>query len=391
MLDASLAPALSSAPAVLTPLSVPPPRALPPERCALSGVEKSYGTTRILKGIDLDVREGEFAVLVGPSGCGKSTTLRALAGLEPIDAGSVRIAGRDVTDLPPQARDVAMVFQSYALYPHLSVRENLAFGLRMRRTPEREVAVRVGEVSKMLGLEPYLERKPKELSGGQRQRVAMGRALARRAQAYLYDEPLSNLDAALRAVVRVEIRRLHDSIGATSLYVTHDQVEAMTLADRLWVFSGGAIEQSGPPAEVYDRPRTLFVARFVGSPGMNLVAGHVRRGGAGLVVEAEGLSAPVRGSVREDQAVVLGVRPQDLQPAGPSDAPLGTLCVEVVERLGSEALVHGWARASGAAITLRLDGERMRTVAVGDAFPVAARPERIHFFDAATGLRLESP
>ena len=356
----------------------------------MQNVKKSFGTTAILKGIDFDVREGEFAVLVGPSGCGKSTTLRAIAGLESIDDGSVRIGGRDVTLLPPQERDIAMVFQSYALYPHLTVRGNLAFGLRMRKTPEREIAARVQEVSQMLGLDPYLERKPKALSGGQRQRVAMGRALTRRAQAYLYDEPLSNLDAALRSSVRLEIRKLHDRIGATSIYVTHDQVEAMTLADRLWVFNAGRVEQSGPPSEVYDHPRSLFVARFVGSPAMNLVTGRVRRIGNESRIEAEGLSVPAPSGLPEGQEVVVGLRPHDLHPCGASERALGTLHFDAFERLGGELLAHGWARASGANMVIRLGGDAMRKAVVGDAMDVAIDPERLHFFDAASGLRLES-
>jgi sn-glycerol 3-phosphate transport system ATP-binding protein/multiple sugar transport system ATP-binding protein len=261
----------------------------------------------------------------------------------------------------------------------------------MRKAPEREIAVRVDEVSRMLGLEPYLDRKPKALSGGQRQRVAMGRALARRAQAYLYDEPLSNLDAALRSSVRVEIRRLHDRIGATSIYVTHDQVEAMTLADRLWVFSGGVVEQSGPPSEVYERPRSLFVARFVGSPAMNLLPGRVVRDADGARVEAEGLSVRVAADVAAGREVVLGLRPQDLRPARSGDEPLGHLHVDVVERLGSEALVHGWARTSGANVVLRLEGDAMRKVAPADRLALGVDPACVHLFDAASGLRIEQP
>ena len=390
MLDATLAPVVSSALAVPTPLSAPASSLPRDERCALRGVTKSFGDTPILKGIDFDVREGEFAVLVGPSGCGKSTTLRAIAGLEEIDSGTVRIGGRDVTALPPQDRDIAMVFQSYALYPHLSVRDNLAFGLRMRKTPEREVAMRVDEVSRMLGLDPYLDRKPKALSGGQRQRVAMGRALARRAQAYLYDEPLSNLDASLRSSVRVEIRRLHDRTGATSIYVTHDQVEAMTLADRLWVFNGGVVEQSGAPSDVYDKPRSLFVARFVGSPAMNLLKGRARREAGSVAIAAEGLLVRTTAPLRDGQDVMVGLRPHDLQVASDLSSALGTLHVDVVERLGSEALVHGWASTSGATITMRVDGDAMRRAAVSDSIAVTIDPARLHLFDAASGLRIDA-
>ncbi|HEY8074935.1 MAG TPA: ATP-binding cassette domain-containing protein, partial [Labilithrix sp.] len=235
-------------------------------RCATKGIHKAFGTTKILRGVDLEIPEGSFAVLVGPSGCGKSTLLRLVAGLETADEGTITLAGRDVTSLPPRDRDVAMVFQSYALYPHLTVRDNLAFGLELRGTEKSEIEKRIREASAMLGLEPLLDRLPKQLSGGQRQRVAMGRAIVRRPNIFLFDEPLSNLDAALRAEVRVDIRRLHDRLKATTLYVTHDQVEAMTLADTLWVLNGGLVEQKGPPLEVYEKPRTKFVATFLGSP-----------------------------------------------------------------------------------------------------------------------------
>ena len=248
-----------------------------PVRCATTGVRKSFGQTEILKGVDLTVDEGSFAVLVGSSGCGKSTLLRLVAGLEQPDEGAIWLAGRDVTQLPPRERDVAMVFQSYALYPHLSVRENLAFGLKLRRTEPREIDARIRDASAMLGLDALLDRLPKQLSGGQRQRVAMGRAIVRRPSIFLFDEPLSNLDAALRAEVRVDIRRQHDRLGATTLYVTHDQVEAMTLADVLWVMNQGKVEQKGPPLKIYERPRSLFVARFLGSPAMNLVSATLRR------------------------------------------------------------------------------------------------------------------
>ncbi|HSQ66326.1 MAG TPA: ATP-binding cassette domain-containing protein, partial [Polyangiaceae bacterium] len=250
-------------------------------RCEARGVHKAFGATQVLRGVDLSVPEGGFAVLVGSSGCGKSTLLRSIAGLETVDAGSIHLAGRDVTRLAPRDRDIAMVFQSYALYPHLSVRDNLAFGLKLRGVARGEIEARVREVSQMLGLEALLDRLPKQLSGGQRQRVAMGRAIARRPTMFLFDEPLSNLDAALRAEVRVDIRRLHDRLHATTVYVTHDQVEAMTLADTLWVMNKGLVEQSGPPLEVYERPRTRFVATFLGSPAMNLLDAKLVRKGAG--------------------------------------------------------------------------------------------------------------
>src|SRR3954471_1270982 len=235
----------------------------------VSGLTKQFGSTQVLKGVSVAIPEGAFAVLVGPSGCGKSTLLRLLAGLEQADSGTIRFGDRDVTRLEPRERDIAMVFQSYALYPHLTVRENLAFGLKLRGTPQKEIDARIAEVAPQLGLGEYLDRLPRALSGGQRQRVAMGRAIVRRPSLFLFDEPLSNLDAALRAQVRVDIRKLHDRLGATSVYVTHDQVEAMTLADVLFVLNKGVVEQAGAPLEIFARPATRFVAGFLGSPAMN--------------------------------------------------------------------------------------------------------------------------
>src|SRR5580704_4596565 len=289
------------------------PRAI---RCAARGVTKAFGRNPILRGVDLEIPEGTFAVLVGPSGCGKSTLLRLVAGLEEADAGSIQLAGRDVTHEPPRARDVAMVFQSYALYPHLTVRDNLAFGLKLRGAPAREIEERIKEASAMLGLDALLERLPKQLSGGQRQRVAMGRAIVRRPAIFLFDEPLSNLDAALRAEVRVDIRRQHDRLGATTLYVTHDQTEAMTLADTLWVMHGGEVEQKGAPLEVYERPRTRFVAGFLGSPQCNFVDATLRCVKGAWTAEGGGLAVPVDttrfgGSLEEGRDVTVGVRPHD--------------------------------------------------------------------------------
>ena len=325
----------------------------PALRCSARGIKKAFGTTQILKGVDLDIPEGSFAVLVGPSGCGKSTLLRLVAGLEMADAGTITIAGRDVTELPPRDRDIAMVFQSYALYPHLSVRENLAFGLKLRGTPGAEIEKRIKEASDMLGLEQLMERLPKALSGGQRQRVAMGRAIVRRANLYLLrDEPLSNLDAALRAEVRVQIRRLHDRIGATTLYVTHDQVEAMTLADSLWVLNGGQVEQKGPPLEIYERPKTKFVATFLGSPQMNLVPGKLVRENGAFFADGGGVHAKVDeerfgSALEEGRDVIIGVRPHDMS-LSRGEHTIAQLKVEIVEALGSEAFAHGWLRSSRA-------------------------------------------
>ncbi len=304
-------------------------------RLALEGVHKKLGDQPILRGIDLSAASGELVVLVGPSGCGKSTLLRSVAGLEEIDAGSIHIGERDVTRLPPKDRDIGMVFQSYALYPHLTVRENLAFGLTLRRESKALIEERVSEASKMLGLEKLLDRLPKNLSGGQRQRVAMGRAIARRPKLFLFDEPLSNLDAALRAEVRVEIKRLHERLKATMLYVTHDQVEAMTLADRLVVLNGGKVEQEGPPLEVYERPRTRFVAAFLGSPAMNFLEVRVEGGRA----RAEGVDYPIEGSIAADGEVTIGVRAHDVRPS--AGAGHLVLRVEVIEAMGFESYAHG--------------------------------------------------
>ena len=362
-------------------------------RCEARGIKKSFGVTSILKGVDLEIPEGSFAVLVGPSGCGKSTLLRLVAGLEEADEGVIRIAGRDVTNLPPRERDIAMVFQSYALYPHLSVRDNLEFGLQLRKTARAEIDKRVSEASKLLGLDPLLDRLPKQLSGGQRQRVAMGRAIVRRPTIFLFDEPLSNLDAALRAEVRVEIRRLHDRLEATTLYVTHDQVEAMTLADTLWVLNDGLVEQKGPPLEVYERPRTRFVATFLGSPKMTMLEGVLVRENGRFLAEGGGVRAVVDddrfgSSLEEGREVTIGIRPHDLGLAKNGAATVAELKVELVEALGSEAFAHGWLRASGPSVVARLDADDARSVRSGSAIPLAIAPARVHLFDPKSGVAL---
>ena len=362
-------------------------------RCQARGIKKSFGSTSILKGVDLEIPEGSFAVLVGPSGCGKSTLLRLVAGLEEADEGTIMLGDRDVTRLAPRDRDVDMVFQSYALYPHLSVRDNLEFGLQLRRTPRAEIDKRVDEASAMLGLDKLLDRLPKQLSGGQRQRVAMGRAIVRRPTIFLFDEPLSNLDAALRAEVRVEIRRLHDRLKATTLYVTHDQVEAMTLADTLWVLNGGLVEQKGAPLEVYERPRTKFVATFLGSPKMTMLDGVLVRENGRFIAEGGGVRAVVDddrfgSSLEEGRAVTIGIRPHDLGLAKNGAPPVAELKVELVEALGSEAFAHGWLRASGPSVVARLDADEARTVRSGSAIDLAVAPTRVHLFDPKTGLAL---
>jgi ABC-type sugar transport system ATPase subunit len=378
-------------------------------RCEARGIHKAFGDNPILRGVDLEIPEGAFAVLVGPSGCGKSTLLRIVAGLETVDAGSVRLAGRDVTELPPRDRDVAMVFQSYALYPHLTVRENLAFGLRLRGADSHEIDQRIREASAMLSLDALLDRLPKQLSGGQRQRVAMGRAIVRRPAIFLFDEPLSNLDAALRAEVRVEIRRQHDKLGATTLYVTHDQVEAMTLADTLWVMNRGVVEQRGAPLDVYERPRTRFVAGFLGSPQMNFLEATLKRqegtwlaegGGLHVEVEAERFGA----SLEEGRRVTVGVRPHDLHLKRGEPDPACTLKVEIVEALGFEAFAHGcltarpgalppaWSnvREAGPRVALRLEAEEARAVRAGEALPLVAEPARVHLYDSVSGVALDA-
>lgn len=337
----------------------------------LRSVRKKLGANEILRGIDLEVEDGELVVLVGPSGCGKSTLLRTIAGLETPDTGEVHIGDREVTRLAPRERDVAMVFQSYALYPHLTVRDNLAFGLKLRGEPPAAIAARVDEVGRMLGLEALLDRYPRQMSGGQRQRVAMGRAIARRPQLFLFDEPLSNLDAALRAEVRVEIKKLHRELGATMVYVTHDQVEAMTLADRLVVLRSGEVEQVGPPLEVYGRPASRFVASFMGSPAMNFVPA---KGGDGAVV-AEGLKLAVDRTPTGD--VLVGIRPHDVveREGGPI-----AMDVEVVEAMGFEAFAHG--KVGPVTFVARLEADRAGAVRVGDRIALDVAAEAVHLFDA---------
>ena len=350
-------------------------------------VTKSFGATKVLKGVDVHVPAGGFAVLVGPSGCGKSTLLRLLAGLEEVTSGSIRFGEREVTRLEPRERDIAMVFQSYALYPHLTVRDNLAFGLRLRKTDPAEIGRRVDEAAAMLGLSHLLDRLPKALSGGQRQRVAMGRAIVRRPALFLFDEPLSNLDAALRAQVRVDIRKLHDQLGATSVYVTHDQVEAMTLADVMFVLNGGVVEQQGAPLEVYDAPATRFVAGFLGSPAMNFIKATIEGGGAGGGLRARlgdgsaNLALPPGLPARPGQAVEVGVRPHDLELCDESAAEIH-LKVDFVELLGPE--IHAHCVLAGAPVIACL--ETRTGVSVGDTLPQRVRS--LHLFDQESGRAL---
>lgn len=307
---------------------------------SISAVKKNYGHFPVLHGVDLSIKDGEFIVLVGPSGCGKSTLLRMIAGLEDISAGEIAIEGQRVNDLPPKDRDIAMVFQSYALYPHMTVAQNMSYSLRLRKTAKERISDIVANASTKLGLDALLQRRPKALSGGQRQRVAMGRAIVRQPKAFLFDEPLSNLDARLREQMRAEIKKLHADLGATSIYVTHDQIEAMTLADRIVAMHGGVVQQVGPPLELYDRPANLFVAGFIGSPGMNFINGHyVAREDGAAVRFADGTLVEVeaRGTLANDTAVTLGIRPEHvvIAPNGAIEAG-----VDLIEPTGFGIIMH---------------------------------------------------
>ena len=341
---------------------------------------KRFGDTTVLRGVDLDIPDGEFAVLVGPSGCGKSTLRRLLAVLERVSEGSIHFGEREVTSLEPRERDIAMVFQSYALYPHMSARRNLEFGLRLRKTDAATMTARVEEVAKMLDIAHLLDRLPRALSGGQRQRVAMGRAIVRRPALFLFDEPLSNLDPALRAQVRVDIRKLHDELGVTSVYVTHDQVEAMTLADVLYVLEGGEVQQSGRPIDIYREPVNCFVAKFLGSPAMNMQTLELRRDGARWLAGALPVVAATEFEGLEDgRRVFVGIRPHDLRLVPPGDEADLSLRAEVVETLGPELTVHG-VLDSGEPFVAVLPADH--PVARGDSLTL--KIERMHLFDADT-------
>jgi ABC-type sugar transport system ATPase subunit len=350
----------------------------------LEAVRKHFGAVEIIKGVDLEIASGEFVVFVGPSGCGKSTLLRMVSGLESVSTGRIFIDGRDVTRLPPGERQVAMVFQSYALYPHMSVRENMSFGLRMTGAPRAEIEARVAEAARILQIEPLLERRPKQLSGGQRQRVAIGRAIVRHPKVFLFDEPLSNLDAALRVQMRVEIARLHAEIGATMIYVTHDQVEAMTLADRIVVLNHGVVEQVGAPIDLYDKPANRFVAGFIGQPKMNFLEAMVaRRGDGGVALTLPAATAPVELPLLLppdlNTLVTLGIRPDGLKL---TDAPADLAGrVAVVEHLGSESIVH--VAVDGAAELVIVVAPGRTPLRHGDRVSLALDKAAAHVFDAA--------
>ena len=307
----------------------------------LDDVHKSFGATEVIKGVSTTIDDGELRVVLGPSGCGKSTVLRMVAGLEEITSGCIRIGDRVIDDLEPKDRDIAMVFQNYALYPHMSVFDNMAYGLRNRRTPEAEVKRRVEEAGATLGLSDLLQRKPRQLSGGQRQRVAMGRAIVREPAVFLFDEPLSNLDAKLRVQMRLEIKQLQQRLGTTSIYVTHDQVEAMTLGDRLMVMNGGVVEQIGAPLEVYAAPASRFVAGFIGSPAMNFLDAEISADGASVLVGERRLDLAEPRPREAKRPITLGLRPEHLVPDEASEEAALHLEVELVEALGADTVVHG--------------------------------------------------
>jgi len=348
----------------------------------LTGVKKTYLKLQVIHGVDVAIADGEFIVIVGPSGCGKSTLLRMIAGLETISEGEIAIGGRVVNNVEPKDRNIAMVFQNYALYPHMSVYENMSYGLRIRRMPPTEINERVQRAAKILELTSFLDRRPRQLSGGQRQRVAMGRAIVREPAAFLFDEPLSNLDAKLRVQMRLEIQKLHRSLKTTSVFVTHDQVEAMTLADRMIVMNLGMAEQIGRPIDVYDDPASLFVAGFIGSPAMNFLAGKLR----GDDVEIGGaVRVPLPAELRAGapESIVVGVRPEHLVP-GEGAGTVFRFQVETVEALGADSLVHG--AFGGGTVVARVEGHA--TPEPGAQLAFTAMPGKLYFFDTGTGKRL---
>ena len=348
----------------------------------LKAVHKSFGSTAVVHGVNIHIEDGEFCVLVGPSGCGKSTLLRMIAGLEEISGGDIDIGGRIVNQVPPKERDIAMVFQNYALYPHMKVYDNMAYGLRNRGTPKPEIEARVREAARILEIDTLLERRPRELSGGQRQRVAMGRAIVRKPKAFLFDEPLSNLDAKLRVSMRVEIKKLQRALATTSIYVTHDQLEAMTLADMLVVMNAGRVEQIGAPLAVYEKPATTFVASFIGAPPMNLLPMTPME--AAQLLDGPPLGLPAEGGI-------VGVRPEDLAlpPGGarPPDSVALSLTVGAIERVGPETFIYG-AMARGGDIIVRVPGQA--APAIGERVSAVAMRDKLHVFSADGRSRLPS-
>jgi multiple sugar transport system ATP-binding protein len=350
----------------------------------IQGVHKRFGSTPVIRGVDIDIADGEFCVLVGPSGCGKSTLLRMIAGLEEIAEGQVAIGGDVVNRMLPKERDIAMVFQNYALYPHMTVRDNMSFALMLAKQPKAEIAERVKKAADILGLGPYLDRYPRQLSGGQRQRVAMGRAIVRNPRVFLFDEPLSNLDAKLRVQMRTEIKELHQRLKTTSIYVTHDQIEAMTMADKIVVMKDGLVEQTGDPLTLYDSPANTFVAGFIGSPAMNMIPGTVRAGGGTPGVVFEGgaaLPLPQRAVAADGQAVLYGIRPEHCTVTQGDGLPAEVI---VVEPTGADTQLYCRFNEQEVTATIR-DRTDCRP---GDRIRLAPDLHRAHLFDAASGKRL---
>ncbi len=358
----------------------------------LIDIKKSYGPVTVIENLNLDIRDEEFMVLVGPSGCGKSTALRMIAGLEEVTGGTIKIGERTVNDVPPKDRDIAMVFQSYALYPHMTVRENLEFALKIRKTPREEMNRRVEEAAGILGITEYLDRKPKQLSGGQRQRVAVGRAIVRKPSVFLFDEPLSNLDAKLRVQMRAEISKLQKTLRTTTVYVTHDQIEAMTMGNRIAVMRAGKLQQVGTPLEVYEQPANLFVASFIGTPPMNFIPATLAEGGT--VVAASGFRLPVPAPLRAVTAgrdglkVVAGLRPENVRETSRSEGGGATVPlrakVEFVEPLGHEVIVHG--RVGDDLLIAKADPHRAPEM--GAEVGLLVEVDALHLFDAGTEQRL---
>ncbi len=354
---------------------------------SIDNIKKRFGSVEVIRGVSIDVSDGEFIVIVGPSGCGKSTLLRMVAGLETISEGDIYINDEKVNEKEPMDRDIAMVFQNYALYPHMSVRQNMAYGLKIKKTPKSEIAEKVAKAAELLQLGDYLDRKPKQLSGGQRQRVAMGRAIVREPAVFLFDEPLSNLDAKLRVQMRLEIKQLQSNLGVTSFYVTHDQVEAMTMADRMVVMNNGIAEQIGTPLEVYEAPQTLFAAQFIGSPAMNILDGNIREGMLTLSGGEElALNTTFEGPVK------AGIRPEHLEVV--EDGPLA-IDVSYAEPLGATTLLHGKLVQSNNDVVVAASGiYRMHQQtsssdnAVSGTERIHARPHHLHLFNSETGQRI---
>ena len=354
----------------------------------LKDVYKSFGKNEVIHGINCEIKAGEFVAILGPSGCGKSTALRMIAGLEVITKGEISIDGKIVNELEPADRDIAMVFQNYALYPHMTVFKNMAYGLKIRKMPKDEIKKRVHNAAEILELTEFLDRKPRQLSGGQRQRVAMGRCIVREPKVFLFDEPLSNLDAKLRVQMRLELRNLHENLGITSVYVTHDQVEAMTLGDRLIILEDGYVQQIGSPLEVYERPATRFVAGFIGSPAMNFFDAQLSNNG--LAVELPGSDTlSLSNSGQPDiggQKIILGIRPEHFKLA---EEGAGTMNIKVdhVETLGADTLVHGHVGENGTFLTIRLTD--IHHITKDTILPLAVPSEKLHLFDKDSGNRIK--